>query len=40
VDPAAAANPLVTYRHVPGTGHSPHRDDPAATRAVLLDWLG
>jgi pimeloyl-ACP methyl ester carboxylesterase len=35
----AAANPLVDYRTVAGTGHSPHRDSPDAALAVLREWL-
>jgi pimeloyl-ACP methyl ester carboxylesterase len=27
------------YRIVPGAGHSPHRDAPEATRALLFEWL-
>jgi pimeloyl-ACP methyl ester carboxylesterase len=27
------------YRIVPGAGHSPHRDTPDATRALLFEWL-
>jgi pimeloyl-ACP methyl ester carboxylesterase len=27
------------YVVVPGAGHSPHRDAPAATRAALEEWL-
>lgn len=34
-----AANPLVEYRVIPGTGHSPHRDEPEATLTALRDWL-
>lgn len=34
-----AANPLITFRTVPGAGHSPHRDDPYATIAAIRDWL-
>ena len=30
-----AANPLITMSVVPGAGHSPHRDKPEATMAVL-----
>ena len=36
----AAANPLVDYRVVEGSGHSPHRDRPEATLALLREWLG
>jgi len=35
-----AANPLVSYEVVPGTGHSPHRDDFEATMAVLYSFVG
>lgn len=35
-----AANPLVDYRVVEGSGHSPHRDRPEATLALLRAWLG
>lgn len=31
--------PAMEYRIVPGAGHSPHRDVPDATRALLLEWL-
>jgi len=34
-----AANPLVTYEVVPGTGHSPHRDDFETTMAVLYNFV-
>jgi pimeloyl-ACP methyl ester carboxylesterase len=34
-----AANPLVDYRVVPGSGHSPHRDRPEETLALLRAWL-
>ena len=33
------ANSLVTYEVVPGTGHSPFRDDFDATMAALYAWL-
>ena len=33
-----AVNPLVTYEVVPGTGHSPQRDDFDATMAALYKW--
>lgn len=33
-------NPVVSMTVVPGTGHSPHRDDPDAAAAALLAWLG
>jgi len=36
----AAANPLVDYRVIAGSGHSPHRDRPDETLALLRDWLG
>ncbi|MCK6081202.1 alpha/beta hydrolase [Microbacterium sp. EYE_5] len=32
-------NPVVTMSVVPGTGHSPHRDDPDAAAAALLHTL-
>ncbi|MCU1544183.1 MAG: alpha/beta hydrolase [Microbacteriaceae bacterium] len=35
-----AANPLVDYRAIAGSGHSPHRDRPVETIALLRDWLG
>lgn len=35
-----AANPLIDYRVVAGSGHSPHRDRPDETLALLRDWLG
>ncbi len=38
-DRVAAANPLIEFIPVPDTGHSPHRDDPVATRAILEGWL-
>ncbi|MDO7883608.1 alpha/beta fold hydrolase [Salinibacterium soli] len=34
-----AANPRVDYVIVPGTGHSPHRDRPDETMAVIREWL-
>jgi pimeloyl-ACP methyl ester carboxylesterase len=34
-----AANPLVDYRVVQGSGHSPHRDRPDETLALLREWL-
>jgi len=45
LEPATAAaiveaNPLVTYEVVPGTGHSPHRDDFEATMAALYTFVG
>jgi len=33
-------NPRLEFVPVPGTGHSPHRDAPSATRAIMLGWLG
>lgn len=36
----ADANPRVTVTVVSGAGHSPHRDEPDATRRALEDWLG
>lgn len=36
---ASEAAPAMEYRIVPGAGHSPHRDVPDATRALLLEWL-
>jgi pimeloyl-ACP methyl ester carboxylesterase len=36
---ASAAAPAMDYRVVPGAGHSPHRDAPDATRALLFAWL-
>jgi pimeloyl-ACP methyl ester carboxylesterase len=35
-----ATNPLIEYRVVEGSGHSPHRDRPEETLAVLRGWLG
>jgi len=35
-----AANQLIEYRVVDGSGHSPHRDRPEATLALLREWLG
>jgi pimeloyl-ACP methyl ester carboxylesterase len=35
-----AANPLVEYRLVAGAGHSPHRDRPEETIALLREWIG
>ena len=35
-----AANPLIEYRVVEGAGHSPHRDRPDETLALLREWLG
>jgi len=34
------ANPLIEYRVVEGSGHSPHRDRPDETLALLREWLG
>ena len=34
-----AANSHVDYRVVEGSGHSPHRDRPEQTLAVLREWL-
>lgn len=34
------ANPRLRYAPIAGTGHSPHRDDPATTIAALLEWAG
>jgi pimeloyl-ACP methyl ester carboxylesterase len=44
LDPALATelateNPNLSYVVVPGTGHSPHRDRPDETIAVLREWL-
>ena len=39
-DALTAANPLLQYRVVAGSGHSPHRDRPAETLALLREWLG
>ncbi|TBN57524.1 alpha/beta hydrolase [Glaciihabitans arcticus] len=36
---AAITRPALEYRVIPGTGHSPQRDDFDATMAVLWDWL-
>jgi pimeloyl-ACP methyl ester carboxylesterase len=36
---ASAAAAAMEYRVVPGAGHSPHRDSPDATRALLFAWL-
>lgn len=33
-------NPLIDYRVVVGTGHSPHRDDFDSTIALIDEWLG
>lgn len=32
-------NPVVSMTVVPGTGHSPHRDDPDAAAAALMTWI-
>jgi 3-oxoadipate enol-lactonase len=37
---AVAANPLVDVHRVAGSGHSPHRDRPAAVHAIFTEWLG
>jgi pimeloyl-ACP methyl ester carboxylesterase len=34
-----AKNPLVDYRVIPGTGHSPHRDRPDETLRAIREWL-
>lgn len=34
------ANPLVSYEIIVGAGHSPQRDRPVETLAVLRDWIG
>jgi len=39
-DALTAANPLLQYRVVAGSGHSPHRDRPTETLALLREWLG
>lgn len=33
-------NPLVSCQRIRGAGHSPFRDAPEETRAVLLSWIG
>lgn len=38
-DALAATNPLVEYTVVAGAGHSPHRDRPEHTLALLRAWL-
>jgi pimeloyl-ACP methyl ester carboxylesterase len=38
-DDASAGAPAMDYRVVSGAGHSPHRDAPHATRALLFAWL-
>lgn len=38
-DAVVAANARVTYRVVPGAGHSPHRDRPAESIAAMFDWI-
>ena len=35
----AEDNPRIDYRIVEGSGHSPHRDVPQATRDLVLGWL-
>ncbi|WP_411698161.1 alpha/beta fold hydrolase [Conyzicola sp.] len=35
-----AANPIIDYRVIQGSGHSPHRDRPDETLALLREWLG
>ena len=35
----AALDPLVEIRVIAGAGHSPHRDEPDATRVALRSWL-
>jgi len=35
-----AANPRIDYVAIEGSGHSPHRDRPEATLALLREWLG
>ncbi|GAB3607469.1 hypothetical protein GCM10027413_28780 [Conyzicola nivalis] len=39
-DELVAANPLIDYRVIEGSGHSPHRDRPDETLALLREWLG
>jgi pimeloyl-ACP methyl ester carboxylesterase len=34
------ANPAVTVVRIAGAGHSPHRDRPEETLAVIREWLG
>lgn len=34
-----AVNPHIEFVAVPRTGHSPHRDDPVATQAIIKGWL-
>ena len=34
-----AANANISYRVVPGAGHSPHRDRPDETLGMLREWL-
>jgi len=36
---AAIARPTLSYVVVPGTGHSPQRDDFDATMRILWEWL-
>jgi len=38
-DALVAANPHLAYSVVAGSGHSPHRDRPEETLALLRDWL-
>lgn len=38
-DAVVTANPRVTYRAVPGAGHSPHRDRFDDTVRMMRDWL-
>ena len=38
-DALSSANPQISYVVVPGSGHSPHRDRPEETLALLRDWL-
>jgi len=39
-DALTRANRSISYVVVPGSGHSPHRDRPEETLALLRDWLG
>jgi pimeloyl-ACP methyl ester carboxylesterase len=34
------ANPLISHTVIPGTGHSPHRDNPEDTIQAIFAWLG